>query len=302
MEIGMIGLGRMGSNMAQRLSSGGHRVVAYDKDTDARLHISSMDIPTVSSISELIAQVSPPRYIFCMLPSGEPTESIILFLKDELTSGDTVLDGGNANYKESIRRYELLAKDGIHFLDVGISGGIWGLDHGYSLMVGGDKSSFTHIEPIFQTLSPTPDTGYSYVGKRGSGHFVKMIHNAVEYGMMQAYAEGFELLEAKTEFELDLQTIAETWRFGSVVRSWLLDLTSEALSEDAKLSGLEGYVEDTGEGRWAVHESVDLAIPAPIITLSLLERFRSRQDNPLGRRLLAALRKQFGGHSIKPSE
>ena len=227
---------------------------------------------------------------------------VILFLKAELTSGDTVLDGGTASYKESIRRYELLAKDGIHFLDVGISGGIWGLDHGYSLMVGGDKSSFTHIEPIFQTLSPTPDTGYSYVGKRGSGHFVKMIHNAVEYGMMQAYAEGFELLEAKTEFELDLQTIAETWRFGSVVRSWLLDLTSEALSEDAKLSGLEGYVEDTGEGRWAVQESVDLAIPAPIITLSLLERFRSRQDNQLGRRLLAALRKQFVGHSIKPSE
>ena len=298
----MIGLGRMGSNMAQRLSSGGHRVVAYDKDTESRLHISSMNIPTVSSISELIAQVSPPRYICCMLPSGEPTESIILFLKDELTSGDTVLDGGNANYKESIRRYELLAKDGIHFLDVGISGGIWGLDHGYSLMVGGDKSSFTHIEPIFQTLSPTPDTGYSYVGKRGSGHFVKMIHNAVEYGMMQAYAEGFELLEAKTEFDLDLQSIAETWRFGSVVRSWLLDLTNEALSEDPKLSSLEGYVEDSGEGRWAVQESVDLAIPAPIITLSLLERFRSRQENPFGRRLLAALRKQFGGHSIKPSQ
>ena len=302
MEVGMIGLGRMGSNMAQRLSSGGHSIIAYDKATDARVRISSLDISTTTSIAELIEQLSPPRCIFSMLPSGEPTENIILQLKDELTSGDTVLDGGNANYKDSIRRYGLLANHGIHFLDVGISGGIWGLDHGYSLMVGGDKSTFSRIEPIFQTLAPTPDTGYGYVGKRGSGHFVKMIHNAVEYGMMQAYAEGFELLEAKTEFDLDLQSIAETWRFGSVVRSCLLDLTNEALSEDPKLSSLEGYVEDSGEGRWAVQESVDLAIPAPIITLSLLERFRSRQENPFGRRLLAALRKQFGGHSIKPSQ
>ena len=302
MEIGMIGLGRMGSNMAQRLSSGGHRVIAYDKDVDARLRISSSEICTATSISELIAKLSPPRCVFSMLPSGEPTENTIALLKDGLSTGDTVLDGGNANYKDSIRRYDLLSKHGINFLDVGISGGIWGLDYGYSLMIGGDKPSFTRIEPIFQTLSPTPDTGYSYVGRRGSGHFVKMVHNAIEYGMMQAYAEGFELMDAKSEFDLDLQTIAETWRFGSVVRSWLLDLTSEALSGEHNLNNLEGYVEDSGEGRWAVQESVDLAVPTPVITLSLFERFSSRQDNPLRQKLLAALRKQFGGHSIRPSK
>ncbi|MEC9308401.1 MAG: decarboxylating 6-phosphogluconate dehydrogenase [Chloroflexota bacterium] len=302
MQVGMIGLGRMGSNMAQRLVFQDHEVIAFDQDQAAMNSVSDHAISTSHSLGNLVEKLVSPRIIFLMLPSGNPTEAVINTLHNLLSPGDTIVDGGNANYKDSIRRYNYLAENDVNFLDVGISGGIWGLTEGYSLMVGGDKITFEQVEPLFKALAPSSTTGYKYIGKTGSGHFVKMIHNAVEYGMMQAYAEGFELLEAKSEFELDLQGIAETWRFGSVVRSWLLDLTSNALIEDPNLQEIASYVEDSGEGRWAVQESVDLAIPAPILTLSLFERFRSRQSNPFGHRLLAALRKQFGGHSVRRRE
>jgi 6-phosphogluconate dehydrogenase len=302
MQVGMIGLGRMGSNMAQRLALQHHKVIAFDQDQTVMSSANDLGIATSHSIEHLVKQLSNPKTVFLMLPSGNPTEAVINTLHALLSSGDIVVDGGNANYKDSIRRYNYLSENGINFLDVGVSGGIWGLTEGYSLMIGGGKTTFEKIEPLFKALAPSPTTGYKYIGKTGSGHFVKMIHNAVEYGMMQAYAEGFELLEAKSEFELDLQGIAETWRFGSVIRSWLLDLTSNALLEDPNLQDIVAYVEDSGEGRWAVQESVDLAIPAPILTLSLFERFRSRQSNPFGHRLLAALRKQFGGHSVRHHE
>ena len=236
-----------------------------------------------------------------MLPPGQTTEDTLDYLANILKPGDTVLDGGNANYKDSMRRSEKLAAQGIDFIDVGTSGGIWGLTEGYSLMVGGDEAAVKRLEPIFHTLSPSPDKGYSRVGPSGSGHFTKMVHNGVEYGLMQAYAEGFEMLAAKEEFNLDLPSIAETWRYGSVVRSWLLDLAADALKEDPTLKSLDSYVEDSGEGRWAVEESVELAVPIPVITLSLQARFRSRQKQPFGGRLLAALRNQFGGHDVRKS-
>ncbi len=236
-----------------------------------------------------------------MVPSGQPTEETIDSLIPLLARGDVVLEGGNSNYKDSIRRAEKLAGHGIDFLDVGTSGGVWGLAEGYSLMIGGDPETFRRLEPIFQTLAPGEAQGYGHVGPAGAGHFVKMVHNGIEYGLMQAYAEGFELMQAKQEFNLDLPQIAEIWRYGSVVRSWLLDLSAAALSEDPELESLESYVDDSGEGRWTVQESVDLAVPTPVITLSLQARFRSRQEQPFGGRLLAAMRNQFGGHAVKPA-
>ncbi len=236
-----------------------------------------------------------------MVPAGPPTEDTIDSLIPLLARGDVVLEGGNSNYKDSIRRAEKLAGHGIDFLDVGTSGGVWGLAEGYSLMIGGDPETFRRLEPIFQTLAPGDAQGYGHVGPAGAGHFVKMVHNGIEYGMMQAYAEGFELMQAKEEFNLDLPQIAEIWRYGSVVRSWLLDLSAAALTEDPELESLESYVDDSGEGRWTVQESVDLAVPTPVITLSLQARFRSRQAQPFGGRLLAAMRNQFGGHAVKPA-
>jgi 6-phosphogluconate dehydrogenase len=237
-----------------------------------------------------------------MVPAGQATDDTIDSLIPQLSSGDTVLDGGNANYKDSMRRAEQLAVLGIDFMDVGTSGGIWGLAEGYSLMIGGKAETFRRLESIFQTLAPAIDQGYSHVGPVGAGHFVKMVHNGVEYGLMQAYAEGFEIMEAKQEFGLDLRQIAETWRYGSVVRSWLLDLAVQALAADPNLENLQAYVDDSGEGRWTVQEAVDLAVPAPVITLSLQQRFRSRQEQPFGARMLAALRQQFGGHAVRKSE
>ena len=299
MEIGMIGLGRMGSNMAQRLLLAGHRVVAYDQSADALADSRSHGAATAASLQDLIAALDPPRAVWVMVPAGQPTQDTIEQLSTLLSPGDVVLDGGNANYKDSMRRGKELAACGIEFLDVGVSGGVWGLSGGYSLMVGGNEEVFLRLEPIFQALAPSSTTGYSRMGPSGAGHFVKMVHNGVEYGLMQAYAEGFEILEAKQEFGLDLGRIAETWRYGSVVRSWLLDLAAAALTEDPKLERLRGYVEDSGEGRWMVQESVDLGVPAPVITLSLQNRFRSRQEQPFGSRMLAALRRQFGGHSVR---
>lgn len=302
MELGMIGLGRMGGNMAQRLVSGGHRVVTYDRDTEAVAASQGFGGEGASSLEDVVSKLTAPRALWVMVPAGQPTEDTIDDLAKLLSPGDAILDGGNANYKDSMRRGVKLAAQGIDFIDVGTSGGIWGLTEGYSLMVGGDEAAVTRLEPIFHTLAPAPDKGYSRVGPSGAGHFTKMVHNGVEYGLMQAYAEGFELLAAKEEFGFDLPAIAQTWRHGSVVRSWLLDLAAEALKEDPKLESLDSYVDDSGEGRWTVEESVELAVPIPVITLSLQARFRSRQDQPFGGRLLAALRNQFGGHAVRKSE
>jgi len=302
MEIGMIGLGRMGGNMVQRLLNGGHRVVTYDRSAEAVAASQSQGAIGVSSIEELVKNLTAPKAVWVMLPIGQPTEDTINSLIPLLSAGDTVLDGGNANYKDSMRRAEKLAEHGIDFMDVGTSGGIWGLVEGYALMIGGKKEVFQRLEPIFQTLAPSKDQGLSHVGPAGAGHFVKMVHNGVEYGLMQAYAEGFEIMEAKKEFDLDLGQIAEGWRYGSVVRSWLLDLAAAALVEDPKLESLEAYVEDSGEGRWTVQESIDLAVPAPVITASVQARFRSRQEGPFGAKMLAALRNQFGGHAVRRTE
>ena len=302
MELGIIGLGRMGGNMVQRLLQGGHRVVGHDANVEAVQTVIQQGGVGAASIADLATQLTAPRAVWVMVPAGEPTESTINALAGTLSPGDVIIDGGNANYKDSMRRAASLMEQGISFLDAGTSGGIWGLKEGYSLMVGGNAEAFERLEPIFQTLAPAPDRGYGRVGPAGAGHFVKMVHNGIEYGLMQAYAEGFELMEAKSEFNLDLPQIAEVWRHGSVVRSWLLDLTAEALQEDATLEDLQPYVEDSGEGRWTVQESIELAVPTPIITLALQARFRSRQDRPFGARLLAAMRNRFGGHEIKKAE
>ena len=302
MELGMIGLGRMGGNMTQRLLRAGHRVVVYDPQVEAVHSLTREGAAGADSLHDLIEQLTPPRAVWVMVPAGEATASAIDTLADSLSPGDTVIDGGNSNYKDSIRRAETLAGKGLSFLDAGTSGGIWGLAEGYSMMIGGDEAAFRRLEPIFQSLAPGPDRGYGHVGPAGAGHFVKMVHNGIEYGLMQAYAEGFELMSAKQELNLDLAQISQIWRYGSVVRSWLLDLTAAALEEDPGLDALQAYVEDSGEGRWTVQESIDLNVPTPVISLSLQARFRSRQDQPFGAKLLAAMRNQFGGHAVRKAE
>jgi 6-phosphogluconate dehydrogenase len=302
MELGMIGLGRMGSNMTRRLLRGGHSVVVYDPDKEVVDALTEEGANGAGSVAELIGQLSTPRAVWVMVPAGEATENTINSLAAELASGDTVIDGGNSNYKDSMRRAIALSVRGMHFLDVGTSGGIWGLDEGYCLMVGGDSDVYQRLEPIFQTLAPSPEEGYGYVGRSGAGHFVKMVHNGIEYGLMEAYAEGFELMQSKHDFTLDLAQIARIWQRGSVVRSWLLDLTGAALGEDPGLQNIGAYVEDSGEGRWAIEESLELAVPLPVITEAVQMRFRSRQANPFSGRLLAALRNQFGGHAVREKE
>ena len=302
MELGMIGLGRMGGNMTQRLLGGGHHIVAYDPNEQARSSVVNAGAIEATSIEELVSHLSPPRAVWVMVPSGDVTDETIGTLSAELSVGDTIVDGGNSNYKDTIRRAADVGDRGITMLDVGTSGGVWGLTEGYSLMIGGDAEAYSRLEPIFQTLAPGASIGYGHVGPSGAGHFVKMVHNGIEYGMMQAFAEGFELMEAKHDLELDLAQIAHIWRYGSVVRSWLLDLTAAALDEDGNLEGIQAYVEDSGEGRWTVEESIDLAVPIPVIVASLQARFRSRQDSPFGAKLLAAMRNQFGGHSVRKSE
>ena len=276
--------------------------MTYDRSTEAVAASQAQGALGATSLEDLVAKLAAPRAVWVMVPAGQPTEDTIDSLIATLAAGDVVLDGGNANYKDSMRRAEKLAGHGIDFMDVGTSGGIWGLAEGYALMIGGKKEVFQRLEPIFQTLAPGKDKGYSHVGPEGAGHFVKMVHNGIEYGMMQAYAEGFEIMEAKKQFNLDLGQIAETWRYGSVVRSWLLDLAAAALAEDPKLASLQAYVDDSGEGRWTVQESIDLGVPTPVISLSLQARFRSRQDNSFGARLLAAMRNQFGGHAVRRVE
>ena len=302
MDIAMLGLGKMGANMATRLLRGGHRVVAYDINESTIQAAEQAGAEGARTLSEVAEKLKPPRSIWVMVPSGQITENTIRALSDELSPGDTVIDGGNSNYKDSIRRAKELKEKGQHFIDVGTSGGVWGLAEGYSMMVGGDKDIVDAHRPVLETLAPAPDKGWGHVGPPGSGHFVKMIHNGIEYGLMQAYAEGFDIMNAKDEFGLDLHQIAEIWRHGSVVRSWLLDLTSAAMAEDADLEGIKAWVQDSGEGRWTVFEAIDLDVSAPVITASLQRRLRSRDEQPFADKLLAALRNQFGGHAVRQAE
>jgi len=296
MKLAMVGLGRMGGNMAQRLLAGGHEVVAYDVSADARASLAAKGAAAVESLAGVVDALDPPRVVWLMLPAGPITDDAVSTLASALSPGDVIVDGGNANYKAFMTDAARLRAQGIHYVDAGTSGGVWGLTEGYSLMVGGDPEAVAVVEPAFLTLAPPG--GYGHVGPPGAGHFVKMVHNGIEYGLMQAYAEGFELMKAADEFGFDLHQIAGIWRFGSVVRSWLLDLTERALADDASLAGIRGWVDDTGEGRWTVQEAVDRAVPAPVITAALYARFTSREPDAYQAKLLAAMRNQFGGHAI----
>ena len=299
MRLGMVGLGRMGGNMAERLLRHGHHVVGHDLDPEVASAASQRSIEVAPSLEEVVARLAAPRTVWLMLPAGDPTETTVAAVSELLQPGDLLVDGGNSNYKDTLRRGAHLQLQGIEYADVGTSGGIWGLAEGYCLMVGASPQAFQRLTPLLQSLAAAPDRGYGHVGPPGAGHFVKMVHNGVEYGLMEAYAEGFELLKAKGEFNLNLAQIAQIWRSGSVIRSWLLDITAEMLSEDQELTAIQAFVEDTGEGRWAVEEAVDLALPLPIISLALQARFRSRQAQPYGARLLAAMRRKFGGHPVR---
>jgi 6-phosphogluconate dehydrogenase len=289
----------MGANMTERLLSAGHRVVSYDRSWQAVESVVRKGAAGADSLKAMAAALKPPRVVWLMVPAGDPVEQTIQALVPELNSGDAIVDGGNSYYKDTLRRAAALREAGLHYIDVGTSGGIWGLKEGYSLMVGGDEEVVERLKPIFQSLAPAPDKGWGRVGPCGAGHFVKMVHNGIEYGLMQAFAEGFALMEAKTDFKFDLDQIAEIWRHGSVVRSWLLDLIAAGLAENPGLRGIKPHVEDSGEGRWTVNEAVDLEIAAPIITLSLLQRFRSRDTDSFADKLLAMMRHEFGGHALK---
>jgi len=302
MEIGMVGLGKMGANMVLRLLRGGHRVVAYDINEDAVQSAENAGAVGARTLNELVQRLESPRSVWIMVPAGHITEDTIQNLSLLLSIGDVIIDGGNSNYKDSLRRAEELAAKELYFIDVGTSGGVWGLKEGYSMMIGGDKQIVERHRPIFETLAPSQDLGWGHVGPAGAGHFVKMVHNGIEYGLMQAYAEGFSILKAKHDFNLDLHQVADIWRYGSVIRSWLLDLTSNALAEDQDLSDIEAWVQDSGEGRWTVFEAIDLDLAAPVITASLQRRLRSREEQPFSDKLLAAMRNQFGGHAVKKTE
>jgi len=296
MQLGFVGLGKMGLNMVTRLIRGGHTIVAYDRSADAVAHAESVGARGASSIDALVSALAPPRAVWVMVPSGEPTEATVTSLGARLAAGDTIIDGGNTNFHDDVRRAQALAANGIHYIDAGTSGGIWGLQEGYCLMVGGEADVCKRLEPLFLTLAP--ENGYLRAGDHGAGHYVKMIHNGIEYGLMQAYAEGFDLMH-HSPYKVDLAAVAALWGHGSVVRSWLLELAARALAEDGELSALEGYVEDSGEGRWTLLEGIERSVPLPVITAALFTRFRSRENNPFSERLLAALRNQFGGHAVK---
>ena len=296
MELGIIGLGRMGANMSERLVRGGHRVVTYDRSPEAIQRSVDKGALGAHSLADFVKQLTPARVIWLMVPSGDPVDMTIEQLLPNLSQGEIIIDGGNSYYKASIRRAEKLKQLGIHFVDVGTSGGIWGLQEGYCLMIGGEKERVDQLEPIFKTLAP--ENGFAYVGGSGAGHFVKMVHNGIEYGMLQAYGEGFEMLKA-SQFDFDLARISHLWNQGSVVRSWLLELAENAFQKDPQLSSIKGYVEDSGEGRWAVREAVEREIPAAVLTLSLFARFASRQDDSFSAKVIAALRNEFGGHAVR---
>ena len=302
MQLGMIGLGKMGANMTLRLLRGDHEMVVFDQDVDALETAAAAGAQATDSIEDLIAELEAPRAIWVMVPAGAATENTVSALALQLAAGDTIIDGGNSNYKDTMRRAATLRQQEIHFVDVGTSGGVWGLREGYSLMIGGADEAVDRLRPLFETLAPSAADGWGHVGPNGAGHFVKMVHNGIEYGMMQAYAEGFSIMKKKTDLNLDMHHIAEIWRHGSVVRSWLLDLTAEALREDRDLSAIAPYVSDSGEGRWTVAEAIELDVPAPVITHSLIARLRSRDEESYADRLLAAMRNQFGGHAIKKQD
>jgi 6-phosphogluconate dehydrogenase len=299
MELAMIGLGKMGLNMATRLARGGHRVIGYAR-TDATVQEAiRLGAEGAHTLEEAVSKLHAPRVIWLMIPAGQVTHDAVEQLSSLLQEGDIVIDGGNSNYKDSVMHAAMLEPKGIEFVDCGTSGGIWGLTEGYSLMIGGKPEVVERLRPIFETLAPGPDKGWGHVGPHGAGHYVKMVHNGIEYGMMQAFAEGFSILKAKKEFGMDLAQISHIWQHGSVVRSWLLDLAANALDDDTELADIKPWVADSGEGRWTVFESIDLDVPAPVITLALQMRFASRDEENYTARMLAALRNQFGGHAIK---
>jgi 6-phosphogluconate dehydrogenase len=301
MDLAIIGLGRMGMNMARRLLKGGHRVVAYNRTPEKTDRLVTEGAVAAYSLTEATALLDSPRIIWVMLPAGKVVDQHIGELKSLLSPGDIIIEGGNSYYKDDIRRAADLHENGIHYMDAGVSGGIWGLDIGYCTMVGGDRKTFEFLDPIFKTLAP--ENGYLYCGPTGAGHFVKMVHNGIEYAMMQAYGEGFEIMQASPYAEhLDYQDISNLWNQGSVIRSWLLELLADAFGKDARLDDIRGYVEDSGEGRWTVQQAIDTNVPAELITLSLFRRFRSRQENTFTDRVLAALRREFGGHATKKAK
>ena len=298
MQLGMIGLGKMGAFMTERLVKGGHTVIGHDRDPAAAERVEAIGAQTASGTEELVAGLESPRIVWVMVPA-HVVGAVVDGLAPLLSGGDIIIDGGNSNFNETIARGASLAERDISYIDVGTSGGVWGLTEGYSMMVGGPESVVERLKPIFETLAPAADKGWGHMGPVGSGHFVKMVHNGIEYGMMQAYAEGFDIMRAKEEFGLDLAQIAEVWRHGSVIRSWLLDLTADALDENAEMDGIAPFVPDSGEGRWTVMEAIHLNVPAPIITHSLLARIESRNELSYGYRLVSAMRNKFGGHSVK---
>ncbi len=297
MQLAMIGLGRMGGNMVERLMRGGHSLVVFDRSVDAIARYETMGAKGAKDLTGVATALRGPRIVWIMVPSGKPVDDTIDALLPNLAKGDVIIDGGNSNFKDSMRRADALAAKGIAFIDCGTSGGIWGLANGYCLMVGGTNEAVGLCEPIFRTLAP--ENGFAHVGPAGAGHYVKMVHNGIEYGMLQAYGEGYEILHANTHFPLDMHQIASVWNRGSVVRSWLNELAEEAFSKDNDLKALKGYVEDSGEGRWTVQEAIDLNVPAPVITLSLLARLNSRQPESYSAKVIAALRNEFGGHAVK---
>ncbi len=299
MELGMIGLGKMGANMAERLLQGGHKVVGFDPDANARKALEGKGGSSADSLQALVNALPAPRVLWMMVPSGKITDGTVDALASLLAPGDTLIDGGNSNYKDTLRRAETYADKKLNYVDSGTSGGVWGLAEGYSMMIGGDAKVVDGLKPIFETLAPGKGQGWGHVGPVGSGHFTKMVHNGIEYGMMQAYAEGFSILKHKQDFNLDLHQVGEIWRYGSVVRSWLLDLTTDALGKNPNMDGVAPYVVDSGEGRWTVDAALDLNVSAPVITLSLMERYRSRDDDSFADKLLASMRNEFGGHAIK---
>ena len=301
MQLGLIGLGKMGGNMAERLRLSGHQVVGFDFNAEAVERLTATGNVGVSSLEELVNKLEGRRAIWIMVPQGAPVDETIAKLEPLLNPGDILIDGGNSYYKDSMRRHAEVTGRGFQFVDVGTSGGVWGLKEGYSMMIGGDKEAVDYLRPIFETLAPAADKGWGHVGPAGAGHFVKMVHNGIEYGLMQAYAEGFTILEKKEEMHLDLPQVAEIWRYGSVVRSWLLDLTAEALAGNPTLDGLQAYVVDSGEGRWTTFEAIDLNVSAPVITESVIRRIRSREENNFTDRMLAIMRNAFGGHAVKKS-
>jgi len=299
MQLGMIGLGKMGANMTLRLVRGGHEIVVWNRSPAPVQAAAAQGAIASESFPDLVSKLSAPRAVWLMVPAGDVTEKAITELLDLLSPGDTIIDGGNSNWKDTVRRAAWVTGRGLHYVDCGTSGGIWGITEGYSLMIGGEPNAVERLNPIFESLAPASDMGWGHVGPSGAGHFTKMVHNGIEYGMMQAFAEGFEILKKQPDFGLDMHQIAEIWRYGSVVRSWLLDLTARALEKDANLSDIAPWVADSGEGRWTVAAAIDEDVPAPVITMALLMRFVSRQDDSYAARLLAAMRNQFGGHEVK---